>query len=325
MRPGVGVRRVAKVVSETPQAHQQVRRAWERGAAREAPTEGHRYRAQGVLAPEGVGRFIHRASNQSGTAGYLCPPLAFAGGGFLYCLRKEKGVWGMFSQIKRDIHVVFDRDPAARSVWEVLLCYPGLKAIWAHRIARWLWVRNFKLLARIISQMARFFTQIEIHPGATIGQGFFIDHGSGVVIGETTEIGDNVTLYQGVTLGGTGHEKGKRHPTIGNDVVVGNGARILGSFTVGSGSRIGAGAVVLREVPEDATVVGNPGRIVRQGGQKVDPLDHVKLPDPVMAMFDTIHKEMQVLRRRVDSLETENAVLRRSLQEGVFDGDSDIQ
>jgi serine O-acetyltransferase len=173
--------------------------------------------------------------------------------------------------------------------------------------------------------MARFFTQIEIHPGATIGEGFFIDHGAGIVIGETTEIGNNVTLYQGVTLGGTGHEKGKRHPTLGDNVVVGNGARILGSFTVGENSRIGAGAVVLREVPPEATVVGNPGRIVRQGGQRVDPLDHVHLPDPVMAMFDTISKEMQELRRRVDVLETENAGLRRSLQEGVFHGDSDIQ
>jgi len=231
----------------------------------------------------------------------------------------------MFKQMKRDIQVVFDRDPAARSVVEVLFCYPGLKAIWAHRITHWLWVRNWKLVARIISQMARFFTQIEIHPGATIGQGFFIDHGSGVVIGETTEIGENVTLYQGVTLGGTGHEKGKRHPTLGDNVVVGNGARVLGSFTVGENSRIGAGAVVLREVPPDATVVGNPGRIVRQNGNKIDPLDHVKLPDPVMAMFDTIHKEVQELRRRVDVLETENAVLRRSLQEGVFDDNPDIQ
>lgn len=231
----------------------------------------------------------------------------------------------MFNQMKRDIQVVFDRDPAANSVVEVLLCYPGLKAIWAHRIAHWLWLHNWKLVARIISQLARFFTQIEIHPGATIGQGFFIDHGSGVVIGETSEIGENVTLYQGVTLGGTGHEKGKRHPTLGDNVVVGNGARVLGSFTVGENSRIGAGAVVLREVPPEATVVGNPGRIVRQSGNKIDPLDHVKLPDPVMAMFDTIHKEVQELRRRVDVLETENAELRRSLQEGVFDDDPDIQ
>ncbi|HWI51065.1 MAG TPA: serine O-acetyltransferase [Symbiobacteriaceae bacterium] len=243
----------------------------------------------------------------------------------MYFRRAKEGEWEMLDQMKRDIQVVFDRDPAARTLVEVLLCYPGLKAIWAHRIAHWLWVRNWKLVARVISQMARFFTQIEIHPGATIGQGFFIDHGSGVVIGETTEIGDNVTLYQGVTLGGTGHEKGKRHPTLGDNVVVGNGARVLGSFSVGENSRIGAGAVVLREVPAEATVVGNPGRIVRQNGNKLDPLDHVKLPDPVMAMFDTIQKEVQELRRRIDALESENTNLRRSLQEGVFDDNPDIQ
>ncbi len=235
------------------------------------------------------------------------------------------GVRAVFDRIKKDIAVVFDRDPAARSVLEVLLCYPGLKAIWYHRIAHWLWVRNFKLLARIVSQMARFFTQIEIHPGATIGEGFFIDHGSGVVIGETTEIGNNVTLYQGVTLGGTGKEKGKRHPTLGDDVVVGNGARILGSFTVGDGSRIGAGAVVLKEVPPNSTVVGNPGRIVWANGKRVDRLDHVHMPDPVADRFDTIQKDLQEMRRRLEELEMENQALRRSLQEGVLHGDSDFQ
>ncbi|HYG59831.1 MAG TPA: serine O-acetyltransferase [Symbiobacteriaceae bacterium] len=231
----------------------------------------------------------------------------------------------MLSRIKKDIQVIFDRDPAARSTLEVLLCYPGLKVIWSHRIAHWLWVRNWKLLARVISQLARFFTQIEIHPGATIGEGFFIDHGSGVVIGETAEIGNNVTLYQGVTLGGTGKEKGKRHPTLGDDVVVGNGARVLGSFTVGEGSRIGAGAVVLREVPPYSTVVGNPGRLVRSGGRKVDLLDHVNLPDPVASLMDAMNKEMQELRRRIETVENENAGLRRSLQEGMLHGDSDIQ
>lgn len=226
----------------------------------------------------------------------------------------------MFRRLRQEIQVVFDRDPAARTVAEVLLCYPGLKAILVHRVAHWLWRHNWKLLARVISQISRFFTQIEIHPGAQIGDGFFIDHGSGVVIGETTEIGNNVTLYQGVTLGGTGHEKGKRHPTIEDNVVVGNGARILGSFTVGANSRIGAGAVVLREIPPDCTVVGNPGRVVKQNGKPVSLLDHTALPDPVANMFDALHKEMAELGRRMGELEQENQSLRRALQEGVLHG-----
>ncbi|MFZ5828196.1 MAG: serine O-acetyltransferase [Bacillota bacterium] len=222
----------------------------------------------------------------------------------------------MFQQIRRDIQVVFDRDPAARSVLEVLLCYPGLKAIWFHRAAHWLWKRNFKLLARWISQISRFFTQIEIHPGAQIGQGFFIDHGSGIVIGETAEIHDNVTIYQGVTLGGTGKEKGKRHPTIMSNVVIGNGARILGSFTVGSNSRIGAGAVVLREVPPNSTVVGNPGRIVAQNGIKVEQLDHIHMPDPIANMLDQMQRQIDKLNRRLEHLEHENRALRKQ-QEGI--------
>ena len=230
----------------------------------------------------------------------------------------------MFSRLKRDVKVVFDRDPAARNLWEVLLCYPGLKAILWHRLAHWLWVHDWKLLARIISQIARFFTQIEIHPGAIIGEGFFIDHGSGVVIGETTEIGNNVTLYQGVTLGGTGHEKGKRHPTLGDNVVVGNGARILGSFVVGENSRIGAGAVVLREVPPDSTVVGNPGRIVRQNGQRVDPLDHIHLPDPVFNMLESMQRELERLASQVESLEVQNQALRKAVQEGGLIGNPNL-
>ncbi len=231
----------------------------------------------------------------------------------------------MFDRIRRDIQVVFDRDPAARSVLEVLLCYPGLKAIWAHRVAHWLWKRNWRLLARVISQISRFFTQIEIHPGAVIGEGFFIDHGSGVVIGETTEIGNNVTLYQGVTLGGTGKEKGKRHPTIKDNVVIGNGARILGSFTVGENSRIGAGAVVLREVPPNSTVVGNPGRVVKQNGKRVDPLDHIHLPDPVANMFEAIQQELQELGKRLEQLEEENRTLRSRLEGGTRHGHSHLQ
>lgn len=228
----------------------------------------------------------------------------------------------MFDRLKRDIQVVFDRDPAARSTLEVLLCYPGLKAIVAHRVAHRLWKANWKLLARVVSQITRFFTQIEIHPGAVIGEGFFIDHGSGVVIGETTEIGNNVTIYQGVTLGGTGNEKGKRHPTLRDNVVVGNGARILGSFTVGENSRIGAGAVVLREVPPNCTVVGNPGRIVRQDGRRVDLLDHVHLPDPVKDMLDSMQKEIQRLGHELELLRHENQVLRK---EAVLHDNPDLQ
>lgn len=230
----------------------------------------------------------------------------------------------MFKQIRRDIQVVFERDPAARSVLEVLLCYPGLKAIWFHRVAHWLWTRKFKLLARWISQLSRFFTQIEIHPGARVGQGVFIDHGSGVVIGETSEIHDNVTIYQGVTLGGTGKEKGKRHPTIMSNVVIGNGARILGSFTVGANSRIGAGAVVLREVPDNSTVVGNPGRVVMQNGQKIEQLDHIHMPDPIANMFDQMQGQLDKLNRRIEQLEQENRALRK-LQEGITHDHSGLQ
>ncbi|MDB4896553.1 MAG: serine O-acetyltransferase [Firmicutes bacterium] len=232
----------------------------------------------------------------------------------------------MFQQLRRTVDMVFERDPAARSALEVLLCYPGLKAVAAHRVAHWLWVHNWKLLARMVSQTARFLTQIEIHPGATIGEGFFIDHGSGVVIGETAEIGDNVTIYHQVTLGGSGKEKGKRHPTIGNNVVIGNGARVLGSFTVGDNSRIGAGSVVVRPVPPDSTVVGNPGRIVAQNGRKVaDPLDHIHLPDPVASMFDAVRQEMRELLGRIEQLETENQALRKALQEGSQHVNSALQ
>lgn len=225
----------------------------------------------------------------------------------------------MFSRLRREIQVVFERDPAARSTLEVLLCYPGLKAIAAHRLSHWLWKREFKLLARVISQFFRFLTQIEIHPGAVIGEGFFIDHGSGVVIGETAEVGTNVTIYQGVTLGGTGNEKGKRHPTIGDNVVIGNGARILGSFVVGNNSRVGAGAVVIEPVPPNSTVVGNPGRVVKQNGRKVEMLDHIHLPDPVAVVLDSMQKEMDRLSTRIETLEVENRALKNSGGGGVSD------
>ena len=177
----------------------------------------------------------------------------------------------MFSAIKEDIRSVFDRDPAARNWFEVVLNYPGLHAVILHRLAHGLWRLNFKVLARWVSQVSRWFTGIEIHPGATIGRRLFIDHGMGVVVGETAEIGDDVTVYQGVTLGGTSWQKGKRHPTLEDGVIVGAGAKVLGPFTVGKNARIGSNAVVTKAVPEGATVVGIPGRIVRQNGEKVVP------------------------------------------------------
>lgn len=203
----------------------------------------------------------------------------------------------VFDHLRADIASVLERDPAAKSRWEVLLCYPSVKAMAYHRLAHRLYDAGHTTLARWISQHSRHVTGIEIHPGARIGRGFFIDHGDGVVIGETTIIGDNVTLYQGVTLGGTGKDVGKRHPTIGNNVTVGAGAKVLGPFTVGDGSKIGASAVVLKEVPPNCTVVGNPGRIVRrEGAVKGVDLDHVHLPDPVKA-------HIEALEHRVDELE----------------------
>ena len=208
----------------------------------------------------------------------------------------------MFKQLKSDIQAVFDNDPAARSVLEVIFTYSGLHAIWAHRIAHWLYKKRFFTLARIISQVSRFFTGIEIHPGAKIGQRVFIDHGMGVVIGETCEIGDDVVLYQGVTLGGTGKEKGKRHPTIKNNVVISSGAKVLGSFTVGENSRIGANAVVLKEVPPNSTVVGIPGRIVKLNGMRVDKLDHGNLPDPVADALRQMQEQIDRLQQELEQL-----------------------
>jgi len=218
----------------------------------------------------------------------------------------------MFTRIKEDIGVVFERDPAARSMWEVLLCYPGLHAIWLHRISHWLYRRGFILLPRMISNWARFVTGIEIHPGATIGKGLFIDHGTGIVIGETAEIGHNVTLYQGVTLGGTGKEKGKRHPTVGDNVVVASGAKVLGSFKVGDNSKIGAGSVVLKEVPPNSTVVGIPGQVVWHNGKKINgasygtiDLEHDDLPDPVAEMMNCMERNIGKLEQRISQLEEE--------------------
>lgn len=206
----------------------------------------------------------------------------------------------MFDQLRRDIDTVLDRDPAAKTRLEVLLCYPSVRVMIFHRIAHKLYLAGHTTLARWISQRGRHVTGIEIHPGATIGNGFFIDHGDGVVIGETTVIGDNVTIYQGVTLGGTGKDVGKRHPTIGDNVTIGAGAKVLGPFRVGDNSKIGAGAIVLKEVPDNCTVVGNPGRIVkRETEQKGIDLDHVHLPDPVKAHIDALEHQVKELEARL--------------------------
>jgi serine O-acetyltransferase len=208
---------------------------------------------------------------------------------------------GFFASIRKDLDSVVERDPAARSRLEVFLVYSGLHAIWAHRITHWLWAHNFKFLGRWLSQIARNLTGVEIHPGATIGPGFFIDHGMGVVIGETAEIGSDVTLYHGVTLGGTSLEKGKRHPTIGDRVVIGTGAKVLGAITIGEDSRIGANAVVVKSVPANSVVVGVPGQIVQRSqphhlGDVLD-LNHTSLPD-------VLGLSLKQLLERVDALET---------------------
>ena len=197
-----------------------------------------------------------------------------------------------------NIRVMFERDPAARNIWEILL-YPGLHAIFWHRISHFLFQHKFKFFARLVSQLTRFFTGIEIHPGAKIGKGFFIDHGMEVVIGETTEIGNNATLYQGVTLGGTGKEKGKRHPTLGNNVTVAAGAKILGNIKIGDNSVIGAGSVVIKDVPPDSTVVGVPGRIVKHKGRRISliNLDHGDLPDPIIERLEEFRKEIDSIEK----------------------------
>jgi len=213
----------------------------------------------------------------------------------------------MLKSWKQDIQAVLERDPAARSALEVILCYPSFRAIRRHRRAHWLWNHHMKMLARIISKNTRRKTGIEIHPGAKIGEGFFIDHGMGVVIGETAEIGSNVTIYQDVTLGGTGKDVGKRHPTVGNNVVIGAGAKVLGPFTVGDGAKIGASAVVLKEVPPYSTVVGNPGRVVRQHDKKVViDLDQVNLPDPVKERILTLTARVDELERCLGCAQCEN-------------------
>ncbi len=210
----------------------------------------------------------------------------------------------MLRKMRHDIRAVRERDPAARNWFEIVLCYPGLWAVWWHRIAHVLWRWHLKLLARWVSQLARGLTGIEIHPGATIGPGLFIDHGMGVVIGETAELGAEVTLYQGVTLGGTSLEKGKRHPTLGDGVVVGAGAKVLGAITVGEYSRVGANAVVVKPIPSDAVVVGVPGEIVTSKGARpthtMPNLEHGQLPDVLGDAVADLVARVDELERRVD-------------------------
>jgi serine O-acetyltransferase len=215
----------------------------------------------------------------------------------------------MFKRIAEDVRVVFERDPAVKSKLEALFCYPHIKSLWFHRIAHWLWYRRCNLLARLISQFSRFLTGIEIHPGAHLGKGLFIDHGAGVVIGETSEIGDDVTMYQGVVLGGVSMEKKKRHPTIGSEVVIGTGAIILGPITVGDCAKIGANSVVLRDVKPYTTVVGTPAReagkhVVKD--HRVD-LDHEKIIDPLKRTIDNLERQLHNLRGEIEELKKERA------------------
>ena len=209
----------------------------------------------------------------------------------------------MFNTLREDIRTVFAKDPAARSRAEVLFCYPGLHALWFHRLAHFLWRHRLRLLARCISHLSRFLTEIEIHPGVKIGRRFFIDHGAGVVIGETAEIGNDVLMYQGVVLGGTSLKKEKRHPTVGDNVVIGTRAVALGAITIGDGARIGAGSVVIKSVPSGATVVGIPGRVVEDGHKPLAELEHAQLPDPVAEAIRIVLKGEDKLEERLKRLE----------------------
>ncbi|MDB9526643.1 serine O-acetyltransferase [Oscillatoria sp. CS-180] len=211
----------------------------------------------------------------------------------------------MFEALRADFKIVFERDPAARNWLEVLFCYPGLQALIFHRIAHRLWNTKLPFVPRFISHISRFITGIEIHPGATVGKGVFIDHGMGVVVGETAIIGDYCLIYQGVTLGGTGKESGKRHPTLGDNVVIGAGAKVLGNIQIGNNVRIGAGSVVLREVPSDCTVVGVPGRVVYRAGERVGPLDHDRLPDSEARVIRALVDRIEALEQQLEDLKTD--------------------
>jgi serine O-acetyltransferase len=229
----------------------------------------------------------------------------------------------MFNTIREDIRSVFERDPAARSTLEVLFCYPGLHAVWGHRISHWLWKHNLRLLARWVSQIMRSLTGIEIHPGATIGQRLFIDHGMGVVIGETAEVGNCVTLYHGVTLGGTSLNKGKRHPTLEDDVVVGAGAKVLGAITIGANSRVGANAVVVKEVPPNSVVVGVPGQVVVRSEPRsslAPDLNHGQLPDTIGETLNALIAHVRKLEERLNGHATQAPALHLS-DHGVWHGE----
>lgn len=209
----------------------------------------------------------------------------------------------VFRRMKEDMEVVFEQDPAARTYFEVMLTYSGVHAIWAHRIAHWLYNKNLKFSARFISQFSRFITGIEIHPGAKIGRRLFIDHGMGVVIGETCEIGDNVTIFQGVTLGGTGKEQGKRHPTIEDNAMISTGAKVLGAITIGENSKVGGGSVVLKDIPANSTVVGVPGQVVVQDGIRLNrDLDHHNIPDPVSEKCSDLQDQITELKAEIELL-----------------------
>ncbi|BAQ60012.1 serine acetyltransferase [Geminocystis sp. NIES-3708] len=212
----------------------------------------------------------------------------------------------MLSSLIADFKIIFERDPAARNWLEVILCYPGLQALVLHRFSHKLYNLGLPLIPRLMSHIGRFFTGIEIHPGATIGKGVFIDHGMGVVIGETAIIGDYCLIYQGVTLGGTGKQSGKRHPSLGENVVVGAGAKVLGNIFIGHDVRIGAGSVVLKDVPADCTVVGIPGRVVYRSGEKVDPLDHSNLPDSEATVIRTLLDRIEQLEKQVVELQQQS-------------------
>ncbi len=223
--------------------------------------------------------------------------------------------------MREDVDAVLEKDPAARTRLEVLICYPGIWAVIWHRPAHWLYNHNMKLMARWLSQIVRHRTGVEIHPGAKIGRRCFIDHGMAIIIGETTEIGDDCTIYQGVTLGGTGKDVGKRHPTLGNNVMVASGAKVLGPFTVGDNSKIGAGAVVIEEVPPNCTVVGVPGRIVKRGEQLVDEMDQIGLPDPVADEFKRMYKKMRSMQLEMETMKAKmDDLLLHTEAEGTIPG-----